>query len=591
MKLLNELILLRRLPRLPLVLFLIFLAGFAEAFGISVLIPIVTFLISGSIADTSLGPPFSYIPQFFTAFNIPLSVGYILSVALFFMVLSFFCIHLQDRFLAHSRYELLEKIRNEASSSLLLSRWEHLDEVSTGELSNKLMVESDRASESFVALVNMVAFFVQLSVYVILAILLSWKLSLIALFTILLAAITSKRLINAVGLLGDESVKANTIYNRQIVDIFKGSKLVKAFGIEELIKGKLNNYNNSAIEVLKKIIINQSLMRFELQAVVSAALIAILYVAIKLLMVDISILLIFLYIIMRITPKFFSFQGQYYSYIAHKPSLKIIDELIFSSSKNRESINSDSVAFEGIDESIEFRNVTYRYPNSEEDAVSNVSFEINPRNFIAIVGPSGAGKSTLLDLCIGLIKPTEGEILVDGSNLYGLNINSYRKKLGFVSQESIFFDGTIKENLFLNQEFDNTLANKCLEIAQIKDFVDQLPLGLDSQVGEGGSNLSGGQKQRLSIARALIREPFLLILDEATSSLDSRSESLFQQAIESIASQYTLIVIAHRLSTIKKAQKIYVLDKGRLVEEGSYNELISNQGLFSILNKTQIIQK
>ena len=141
---------------------------------------------------------------------------------------------------------------------------------------------------------------------------------------------------------------------------------------------------------------------------------------------------------MRITPKFFSFQGQYYSYIAHKPSLKIIDELIFSSSNNREAINSDSVAFEGIEDSIEFCNVSYRYPNSDEDAVSNVSFKINPRNFIAIVGPSGAGKSTILDLCIGLIKPTEGEILVDGSDLYGLNINSYRKKLGFVSQESIF---------------------------------------------------------------------------------------------------------------------------------------------------------
>ena len=591
MKLLNELSILKRLPRLYLVLCFILLAGFAEAFGISVLIPIVTFLVGGSLADINLGPPFSYIPQLFSALNIPLEVGYILSIALFFMVLSFFCIHLQDRYVAHSRYELLEAIRNEASSNLLLSRWEHLDEVSTGELSNKLMVESDRASESLVALVNMVSLFFQLSVYILLAILLSWKLSAIALLIILLAAITSKRLINAVGVLGEKSVKANTIYNKQIVDIFKGSKLVKAFGIEELIKDKLGGYNTSTIRVLKKILINQSLMRFELQAFISAALVSILYLAVKFLMVDISILLIFLYIIMRITPKFFSFQGQYYSYVAHKPSLDIIDDLISSSFKNKELINSDSIPFEGIEEGIEFDNVTYSYPNSEANAVTNASFKIKPRNFIAIVGPSGAGKSTILDLCIGLMRPTKGKIKVDGKDLYGLNINSHRKTLGFVSQESIFFDGTIKENLFLNREFDNKLADKCLEIAQIKDFIKQLPSGLNSQVGEGGSNLSGGQKQRLSIARALIREPSLLILDEATSSLDSRSEALFQQAIESIASQYTLIVIAHRLSTIKKAQKIYVLDEGRLVEEGSYNELVSSKGLFSVLNKTQIIQE
>jgi ABC-type multidrug transport system fused ATPase/permease subunit len=591
MKLLNELSILKRLPRLYLVLCFILLAGFAEAFGISVLIPIVTFLVGGSLTDINLGPPFSYIPQLFSALNIPLEVGYVLSMALFFMVLSFFCIHLQDRYVAHSRYELLESIRNEASSNLLLSRWEHLDEVSTGELSNKLMVESDRASESIVSLVNMVSLFVQLSVYILLAILLSWKLSVIALLTILLAAVTSKRLINAVGVLGEKSVKANTIYNKQIVDIFKGSKLVKAFGIEELIKNKLSGYNISTIKVLKKILINQSLMRFELQAFISAALVSILYLAVKFLMVDISILLIFLYIVMRITPKFFGFQGQYYSYIAHKPSLNIIDDLIFSSFKNKELINSNYIHFDGIEECIEFDNVTYSYPNSEANALSNVSFKIKPRNFIAIVGPSGAGKSTILDLCIGLMRPTKGNIKVDGKDLYGLNINSYRKKLGFVSQESIFFDGTIKENLFLNQEFDNNLADKCLEIAQIKDFIKQLPSGLNSQVGEGGSNLSGGQKQRLSIARALIREPSLLILDEATSSLDSRSEALFQQAIESIASEYTLIVIAHRLSTIKKAQKIYVLDEGRLVEEGSYNELVSNKGLFSVLNKTQIIQE
>ncbi len=590
-KFVNDLVTVRRLPRLYLVLLLIFLAGFAEVLGLSVLIPVVTFLVGGSLSEITLGPPFSYIPEIFNALSIPLEVSYVLSLVLFFMVLSFFCIHLQDRFVAYSRYEFLESLRNEASSNLFSAKWEHLGDVSTGELSNKLMVETDRAAESLVALVNMISFFVQLLAYSIFAIFLSWQLSSIALITIAFSAILAKRLINAVGILGDQSVKANTAYNKQIVDIFKGSKLVKALGIEDLVLNKLLKFNRSTVSLLKKILINQSWMRFELQAFISFALVAILYFAVAYLKTDISILLIFLYIVMRITPKFFSFQGQFHSYVSHKPSLEVVDDLIIKGLQNREIIGARSNIFEEIESRIEFKNVSYRYPNSKENALSDISLRINSKEFIAIVGPSGAGKSTLLDLCIGLIQPDEGKIIIDDKDFNNLDITSYKKRLGFVPQDSIFFDGTIKENIFLDLDFDKELATKSLKTAQINDFVDSLPAGLNSEVGEGGSNLSGGQKQRLSIARALIRKPSILILDEATSSLDSRSEALFQEAIEMIASQYTLVVIAHRLSTIKKADKIYVLDNGRLVEEGSYNELISNQGLFSILNKTQIIQE
>ncbi len=590
-KFLHDLISVRRLPRLYLVLLFIFLAGFAEVLGLSVLIPVVTFLVGGSLSEMTLGPPFNYIPEIFNALSIPLEVGYVLSVVLFFMILSFFCIHIQDRFVANSRYEFLENLRNEASSNLLLAKWEHLDNISTGELSNKLMVETDRASESLVALVNMITFFVQLLAYSIFAILLSWQLSSIALITIALSGIAAKRLINAVGILGEESVKANTAYNKQIVDIFKGSKLVKAFGVEDLVNNKLLSFNRSTVSLLKKILINQSWMRFELQTFISFALVTILYFAVVYLNIDISILLIFLYIIMRLTPKFFSFQGQFHSYVSHKPSLEVIDDLINKGLQNREGVRKTSEIFEQIRTAIEFNNVSYRYPNSKENALSNISLRINSKEFIAIVGPSGAGKSTLLDLCIGLLQPDEGKIKIDDKDFNNLDMVSYKKRLGFVPQDSIFFDGTIKENLFLDLDFDGELAEKSLKISQIDDFVKSLPLGLDSQVGEGGSNLSGGQKQRLSIARALIRQPSILILDEATSSLDSKSEALFQEAIDTIASQYTLIVIAHRLSTIKKAKKIYVIDKGRLVEEGSYEKLIEKDGLFSNLNKLQILQE
>ena len=237
------------------------------------------------------------------------------------------------------------------------------------------------------------------------------------------------------------------------------------------------------------------------------------------------------------------------------------------------------------------QDVSFKYNNQDTFVLQNISVEIKKSEFIAIVGPSGSGKSTLLDIFMGLITPTSGQVSVDGECLTKLDLNAYKAQIGFVPQESMLFDGTIKDNLNLNQVHDQSTIDEALKIAQVYDFIDTLPRGLETEIGEAGSNLSGGQRQRLSIARALIRKPEILILDEATSSLDGRSELLFQNAIETISSNYTLIVVAHRLSTIKKAEKIIVIDQGELVESGTYDDLMAKNGLFSSLNKSQIIKE
>ena len=192
---------------------------------------------------------------------------------------------------------------------------------------------------------------------------------------------------------------------------------------------------------------------------------------------------------------------------------------------------------------------------------------------------------------MGLINPTSGQVTIDGEVLTELDLKAYKAQIGFVPQESMLFDGTIKDNLNLNQVHNQSKIDESLKIAQVYDFINTLPKGLETEVGEGGSNLSGGQRQRLSIARALIRNPEILVLDEATSSLDSRSELLFQNAIEAISSNHTLIVVAHRLSTIKKAKKIIVIDQGQLIESGTYEDLMAKNGLFSSLNESQIIKE
>jgi ABC-type multidrug transport system fused ATPase/permease subunit len=196
-----------------------------------------------------------------------------------------------------------------------------------------------------------------------------------------------------------------------------------------------------------------------------------------------------------------------------------------------------------------------------------------------------------LDLIIGLIDPVKGRLLVDGVDLAKLDRHAYRRKIGFVSQDSIFFTGSIRDNLCLEGESDETHIWDSLKIAQIEEFVKNLPDGLDTEIGEAGVKLSGGQRQRLSIARALIRRPSILILDEATSALDSESEASFQKAIEAVSHKYTIIIVAHRLSTVRKADCIYVLEEGHLVQSGDYNTLKKSDGVFSKLIQTQMVDE
>jgi len=265
--------------------------------------------------------------------------------------------------------------------------------------------------------------------------------------------------------------------------------------------------------------------------------------------------------------------------------------LISDSNVMAEPINIGGQRFDGLLHEIKLDALSYRYPQVDKDAISDLSLTLKVKGFVAIVGRSGCGKSTLLDLIIGLIDPVKGRLLVDGVDLAKLDRHAYRRKIGFVSQDSVFFTGSIRDNLCLEGESDETHIWDSLKIAQIEEFVKNLPDGLDTEIGEAGVKLSGGQRQRLSIARALIRRPSILILDEATSALDSESEASFQKAIEAVSHKYTIIIVAHRLSTVRKADCIYVLEEGHLVQSGDYNTLKKSDGVFSKLIQTQMVDE
>jgi len=251
-------------------------------------------------------------------------------------------------------------------------------------------------------------------------------------------------------------------------------------------------------------------------------------------------------------------------------------------------INQGKVEVKDVVGQIEFEHVEFTYPTNHKPSLTDVTFSATPGRMIALVGPSGSGKSSLVNLVIGFLRPTAGKITLDGKDMQELDLRTFRKHLSVVPQESVLFDGTIFENIaygLSDVHIDD--IEQALKAANAWDFVSAFDLGVDTIVGERGARLSGGQRQRLAIARALIRNPRILILDEATSALDSASEKLIQSALKHLMSNRTTFVVAHRLSTIKEAHLILVLDEGRIVQSGRHDELRNVDGLYQRLCDAQ----
>lgn len=238
---------------------------------------------------------------------------------------------------------------------------------------------------------------------------------------------------------------------------------------------------------------------------------------------------------------------------------------------------------------VSFRGVSHRFQDAAVDTLTDVSLEVEPGQTVALVGRSGSGKTTLVNMLPRFVPPTAGSIHIDGIDISDLELRSLRAQLSLVSQDVVLFEGSIAENVAYgaHSEVDEARIRAALEAANLLDFVDGLPDGLHTQVGSNASSLSGGQRQRLAIARALIKDAPILILDEATSALDNESERQVQASLERLMAGRTTLVIAHRLSTVQKADRIVVLDRGRIVEQGTHDDLLARGGLYAALYRMQ----
>ena len=237
----------------------------------------------------------------------------------------------------------------------------------------------------------------------------------------------------------------------------------------------------------------------------------------------------------------------------------------------------------GLYTSIVLENISFSYAD-REDVLSNVNLKINKNSFVSFVGHSGSGKTTCADIILGLYSPISGSVLVDGCSLDEIDLNSYLDLVGYVQQDTVLLDGSVRDNLiWANPEANVDDMWESLRLVSIDSFIKSLPSGLDTLVGDRGVALSGGQKQRIALALALVRKPEILILDEVTSALDHESETVIRQSLKSLAHKLTIISVTHRPSMAEHSDMIYVFDKGLIVESGTYKELTKNKK--TLLNK------
>jgi subfamily B ATP-binding cassette protein MsbA len=417
-----------------------------------------------------------------------------------------------------------------------------------------------------------------------------WQLSLLATIMIPIAAISSKNIGKKMGKKVHVSLEASDKFMKFLSEIIKGSWLIKIYQKEEDELKKISMIIDERFKAIRKVE-QTRLGAGPIMEIISAIAIAIVvfFAGYRSMQGAISLgeFVSFLAALMLAYQPVRALAGINVGIQEGITAAKRIYEIIDQKNEIYNDENAPSLKLKSA--TLEFKNISFTYPDGTH-ALKNLSAKIEGGRKVGLVGISGSGKTTFLNLIPRFFNLKHGTILIDDQNINTINLNSLRKEISIVSQDVILFDDTIRSNILYGNASasDDEIINAC-KFAAAQDFIEKLPNKYETIIGENGIKLSGGQKQRLSIARAILKDSPIILLDEATSSLDSESEAVIQKAIENLTKNKTTIIIAHRLSTIMNCDKILVFDSGQIVDEGSHEFLVKNSSIYKNLYEKQII--
>ncbi len=418
----------------------------------------------------------------------------------------------------------------------------------------------------------------------------NWKLSLIAIIMIPLASTMARTLGKRMGKVTTEATEKSGLLTTYLIEIFKNHKLIKIFQREEYENSRAEKYINELKEKSKKIgivFVRATPIMETLTGIMIAILI---FYSGKLILnneIDINNFFSFLAAMMLAYQPVRSLAtlniGIGQGIAAAKRILPVVDN------KTKITDKDEDQNLQLTEGTIVFKNVNFKYDNKENNILNSINLRIEGGKMTSLVGLSGAGKSTILNLIPRFYDSISGDILIDEKSIYKSKINSLRKNISLVSQDTTLFDDTIRNNIaYANLEANENEIIEAAKLSFADEFIEKLPNKYDTLIGENGVRLSGGEKQRLSIARAMLKKSHIVLLDEATSSLDAETESKIQKAINLLIKDRTTLVIAHRLSTILSSDKIYVINNGNVIDQGKHEELISNSDIYKNFYDKQI---
>ena len=417
-----------------------------------------------------------------------------------------------------------------------------------------------------------------------------WQLSMLAIVMIPIAALSSKNIGKKMGKKVNISLEAQDKFMRFLSELIKGSWLIKIYQKEEYELKKISIIIDEKFKAIRKVE-QTRLGSGPIMEIISAIAIAIVvfFAGYRSMQGAITLgeFVSFLAALMLAYQPVRALAGINIGLQEGITAAKRVYEIIDQKNEIYQDENAPSLKLKNA--TIEFKNINFAYPDGTQ-ALRNLSAKIEGGTKVGLVGISGSGKTTFLNLIPRFYNLKNGSILIDNQNINDINLSSLRKEISLVSQDVILFDDTIRANILYGNEFaSNEEIIKACKFAAAQDFVEKLPNKYETIIGENGIKLSGGQKQRLSIARAILKNSSIILLDEATSSLDSESESVIQKAIENLTKNKTTIIIAHRLSTVMNCDKILVFENGKIIEEGKHEFLVNNSSIYKKLYEKQII--
>jgi ATP-binding cassette, subfamily C, bacterial len=559
------------------------LAGVLDGVWIAALVPLLDVL-GGKGSGGSVG---ALVGGALGVLGVEVSLPAILGFVLFFVLAQQVATVAQAKIAWGSIYRFESDLRNRLYSAVFDAGWPFFVGEKTGDLVNALTVESTRASTAYNYLNQLLSIGLVVAAYIALAFLLSVPMTLIVVVAGATFAFGLRKKVARGTRFGLDVTDLNQDVQGAALENISGAKLVKGVGAERDSVARFGDTVRRLANKQYRMQMNQAWVKLIYDSLSAVVVVVGIWLATTQFRMALAELMVFLVIFARIAPRISNLALLQHNLLAFLPALDRIDDLTAEASSMREESGETRLA--PFRDAIELRGVTFGY-DPDEPVVRDLDLTIQAGGTTAVVGPSGAGKTTIIDLVMRLILPQAGTAEVDGVPMAELDVADWRRRIGYVAQDAVLFHASVRDNIaFGAPDATEDEIREAARLAFADEFISEMQDGYDTVVGDRGMRLSGGQRQRIALARAIVRRPEILILDEATSALDAESETKIQAAVAALAQRLTVLIVTHRLATVRDAGTIYVLDDGRLVERGTFDELVAAGGRFEELRRLQAL--